>query len=133
MRNALPDDIKPVSTFAYYTGWRMHEILTLRWNQVDLNAQTVRLEPGTTKNDKGRLLILDGDLLETVKAQWERRKVAEIPGQSPTLLCTFVFHRTGHPILDFRDSWKTACKAAGATGRLFHDFRRTEHGPGRHS
>lgn len=125
MRNALLEYFKPVATFAYYTGWRKQEILTLRWNQVDLNARTVRLKPGTTKNDKGRLMILDGELLETVKAQWERRKVAEIPGQSPTLLCPFVFHRNGNAIRDFRDSWVAACKAAGLTGRLFHDFRRT--------
>jgi integrase len=125
LRNALPAYFKPVATFAYYTGWRKQEILTLRWNQVDLNARTVRLEPGTTKNDKGRLIILDGELLETVKAQWEKRKVAEIPGQSPTLLCPFVFHRNGNAIRDFRHCWEAACKAAGLTGRLFHDFRRT--------
>jgi integrase len=125
LRDALPEYFKPVATFAYYIGWRKQEILTLRWNQVDLNARTVRLEPGTTKNDKGRLIILDGELLETVNAQWEKRKVAEIPGQSLTLLCPFVFHRNGKAIRDFRDSWAAACKAAGLTGRLFHDFRRT--------
>jgi integrase len=54
LQNALPEYFKPVSTFAYYTGWRKQEILNLRWNQVDLNARTVRLEPGTTKNDKGQ-------------------------------------------------------------------------------
>ena len=29
MRNALPDYFKPVVTFAYYTGWRKEEILSL--------------------------------------------------------------------------------------------------------
>ena len=90
LRDALPDCLKPVVTFAYYSGWRKQEILSLRWNQVDVNARTVRLEPGTTKNDKGRLLVLDGELLETIQTQWERRKVAEIPGQSPTLLSSCV-------------------------------------------
>jgi integrase len=47
---------RPMSlvTFAYYTGWRKQEILSLKWNQVDLNARTVRLEAGTTKNGAGR-------------------------------------------------------------------------------
>jgi integrase len=124
-RNALPDYFKPVVTFAYYTGWRKQEILSLRWNQVDLNARTVRLDVGTTKNDKGRLVILDGELLEAIQGQWERRKVAEIPGQSPTLLCPFVFHRDGKPIRDFRKAWNKARTETGFAAKMLHDFRRT--------
>jgi integrase len=85
----------------------------------------VRLEPGTTKNDKGRLIILEGELLETIRGQWERRKVAEITGHTTTLLCAYVFHRNGNPIRDYREIWGSACKRAGLSGRLFHDFRRT--------
>jgi len=124
-RAALPEYFKPVVTFAYYTGWRKQEILSLRWNQVDLNARAVRLNAGTTKNDKGRLVILDGELLEAIQGQWERRKVAEIPGQSPTLLCPYVFHRDGHPIRDFRKAWNKARKETGLAGKILHDFRRT--------
>jgi integrase len=124
-RNALPDYFKPVVTFAYYTGWRKHEILSLKWNQVDLNARTVRLDPGTTKNGAGRIVVLDGELLETMQGQWERRKVAEIPGQSPTLLCPYVFHRDGKPIRDFRKAWANARKATGLGAKMLHDFRRT--------
>jgi len=124
-RNALPDYFKPVVTFAYYTGWRKQEILKLRWNQIDLNARTVRLEAGTTKNGKGRVLKLNGELLETIGAQWERRKVAEIPGESPTLLCPYVFHREGKPIRDFRKAWDKARTKTGLTTKTLHDFRRT--------
>lgn len=125
LRNALPDYFKPVVTFAYYTGWRKREILSLRWNQVDLQARTIRLDPGTTKSGEGRTVALDGELLDVIKGQWEKRKVAEIPGQSPTLLCAFVFHRDGKPIGDFRDIWVKACKEAKLPGKVFHDFRRT--------
>jgi integrase len=124
-RGALPDYLQPVATFAYYTGWRKGNILTLRWNQVDLNAQTVRLNPGTTKNDAGQMIILDGELLETFQKQWERRKVVTIPGQSPTLLCPFVFHREGKLIKDPRKAWNKARKATGLTTKIPHDFRRT--------
>jgi integrase len=124
-RNALPEYFKPVVTFAYYTGWRKQEILSLEWNQVDLNGRTVRLDVGTTKNDKGRLIVLDGELLETMQGQWERRKVAEIPGQSPTLLCPYVFHRDGKPIRDFRKAWAKARKETGLAAKILHDFRRT--------
>ena len=60
-----------------------------------------------------------------MQEQWERRKVAEIPGQSPTLLCPYVFHRKGNQIRGFRDLWAKACKEANLGGRVFHDFRRT--------
>jgi len=125
LRTALADDLRPVVTFAYFTGWRKREILSLRWSQVDLAAKAVRLEPGTTKSGEGRSIMLEGELLETMQKQWERRVVVKVPRQSPTLLCSYVFHRKGQPIRDFRYSWETACKATGVSGRLFHDLRRT--------
>jgi integrase len=145
VRNACPDYFKPVVTFAYYTGWRKEEILSLRWSQIDLQAEEIRLEVGTDKNDAGRVIAMDGELLETIKAQWERRKVAAIPGHSPTLLCPYVFHRMGKLIGgkrgDIRDAWHNACVTVGLgqmieveckgkktkkyVGKFFHDFRRT--------
>ena len=124
-RDALPDYLKPVATFDYFTGWRKKEILSLTWNQVDLSAKTVRLEVGETKSDKGRIIVLDGELLERIEAQWERRKVAEIPGQSPTLLCPYVFHKNGKPIGDIRDAWNKARKTTGLKEKIPHNFRRT--------
>src|SRR5262245_37427981 len=32
-----------------------------------------------------------------------------------TALASHVFHREGHPIVDYKDSWFKACKAAGFT------------------
>ena len=51
--------------------------------------------------------------------------MADLPGQSPTLICQYVFHRSGRPIKDFREAWQVACKSVGLEGRIFHDFRRT--------
>ena len=51
----LPEELRSLLTFAYYTGWRIRsEVMSLQWKQVDLHAGVVRLEPGTTKNDEGR-------------------------------------------------------------------------------
>jgi Phage integrase family len=69
VRNAYSDYFRPVVTFAYYTGWRKENILELRWNQVDLDAREVRLNAGTTKNDEGCVIVLDGELLETLQAR----------------------------------------------------------------
>jgi integrase len=125
LREQFAPELQGVLTFGYYTGWRKNEILSLRWNQVDLNNQTVRLDPGTTKSGEGRTVILEGELLELIKQQWERRAIVKIPGTSPTVLCAYVFHRRGKPIKDFYDAWRKACTAAGIQARIFHDFRRT--------
>lgn len=125
MLEALPDYLKPVLSFGYLTGWRKSEIINLKWRQIDMEARTVRLDPGRTKNDKGRVIALGGDLWEIIQGQWEKRKVAEVPGHSPTLLCPYVFHREGKPIKSFRTAWGGACKTTGLAGKLFHDLRRT--------
>jgi integrase len=124
MRRALPEEIRPIITFAYYTGCRKGEILTLRWSQVDLSEQVVRLEPGETKNDEGRTIPLVPELYQLLTIQKETRE-RHYP-ESP-----WVFSRAGKPILEFKGAWETACKAAGlvdAAGepnKLFHDLRRT--------
>jgi integrase len=122
---ALPDYLRPVLSFGYLTGWRKSEIINLKWKQIDMEARTVRLDPGRTKNEKGRVIALEGDLWEIIRTQWEKRKVAEVPGQSPTLLCPSVFHREGKPIKTFRSAWEWACKKTGLAGKLFHDLSLT--------
>jgi integrase len=112
---ALPAHLRPVVIFAYHTGWRKSEILGLTWDRVDLDAATVRLEVGETKNDQGRTIYLDAELQSLLKAQMSSRRLG----------CKYVFHQAGKPVKDFRGTWATACEAAGIQGKLFHDFRRT--------
>jgi len=121
----LPAELRPVLTFAYYTGCRKGEILSLQWLQVDLLEQVVRLEAGTTKNDEARMIPLAPDLHEVLKMQKSIRD-REHPE------CPWVFSRGGDQILDFRGGWEEACKAAGLWNeqtekptKLFHDLRRT--------
>lgn len=115
----LPDDLRPPVTFAYWTGWRIKsEILSLTWAQVDFDAATVRLEPGTTKNQEGRLLYMTTDLRALLEQQWRDHLAL-----SPT--CPLVFHRNGKRIKDIRGSWERACRDAKVMGKIPHDFRRT--------
>ena len=113
---------------AYTFGWRMRsEVLTLERRQLDVEAGTLRLEPGTTKNDEGRLVYLTPELKSLLAAQVERARTLEkklgriIPYVFPRL----TGRRAGERIRDFRKAWATACKTAGVPGRLRHDFRRT--------
>ena len=41
----LPKQAKPIVRFAFLTGWRKSEILSLRSSQVDWDAGEIRLEP----------------------------------------------------------------------------------------
>lgn len=79
VRRRLPENLKPVVTFAYITGWRMKsEILSLQWRQVDFKAGTVRLEPGTTKNQEGRTFIMTPELRATLEAQRAKTEALQL-------------------------------------------------------
>jgi integrase len=59
VRRRLPEDARVACDLAYVFGWRMQsEVLPLEWRHVDLKAATVRLEPGSTKNDDGRTVCI---------------------------------------------------------------------------
>jgi integrase len=57
VRRRLPADLQVAVAIAHTYGWRMQsEVLTLERRQLDLEAETLRLDAGTTKNDDGRLV-----------------------------------------------------------------------------
>ena len=62
LKEALPAYLKPVLTFAYFSGWRRSEIMSLKWSQVNLRESIVRLEPGETKNGEVRTLYMEPEL-----------------------------------------------------------------------
>jgi integrase len=120
LKNELPDYLKPVVTIAYYTGWRKQEILFLGWDQVDLKEGEgkIILEEGTTKNDEGREIYLEGELYETIAFQ---KKIRD--NLYPD--CPYVCFREGKRIKDYYAALRTALQRAGLDKRLLHDFRRT--------
>ena len=120
LRQELPAELRPVLTFAYYTGCRRGEILSLQWSQIDLDARMVRLEPGTTKNDEARNipLSLTPELYETIKMQKATRD--QNWPESP-----WVFSREGKRMLSFKNRWSASCERAERSDKLFHGLRRT--------
>jgi integrase len=115
--------LRPMFRFAYITGWRIRsEVKGIKWPQVDFQAGTVRLEPGTTKNKEGRQFPFTEELRAILEEQWaEHERMKTEKGK----ICPYVFNRKGRPIGEFKRSWKTACDAASLPGRIPHDFRRT--------
>ena len=115
LRMQLPEQLKPVFTFAYFTGWRKGEIMNLKWNQVNLREGIVRLEPGETKNNEGRTLFMEPELWQMMKELHRKRRMD----------CLYVFHLKGKQILDFRKSWDKARSSIAKPALLFHDLRRS--------
>jgi integrase len=129
VRRRLPADLQAAVAIAYTCGWRMQsEVLTLERRQLDLEAGTVRLDPGTTKNDEGRLVYLTPDLKALLAGQVERiRAVERKAGRIIPFLFPYLSGKTrlGQRRRDFRKAWAAACTAAGVPGMHRHDFRRT--------
>lgn len=151
VRRHLPEDLRVAVTIAHTFGWRMQsEVLPLELRQVDLEAGTIRLDPGQTKNDEGRLVYLTPELAGMLREQvgrvmvLMRERSTVIPYLFPHLTGRFA----GQRIRDFRKTWKTACREAMVEGvqgeartkklqalkanpkaglqvMLWHDFRRT--------
>lgn len=120
----LPDYIRPLASVAYFTGWRKGELLSRRWCHVDFEAGWIRLEPGETKNGKGRQFPLIPPLRAVLEEQRRRKLEAELKTGRIVDALFFRFE-SGAPIRCFREVWKSATKRAGVPGRLFHDLRRT--------
>jgi integrase len=123
VREELAPELARVVSVAYITGWRISsEILTRQRHHVDLANGWLRLEPGEGKTGQGRMFPLLPQLRAVLEEQLEdTRKVETSSGR----IIPWLFHRKGEPIVSFRRAWKGACKRAGLTGRIPHDFRRS--------
>jgi integrase len=107
--------LRAVLAVAYNFGLRKGELLGLRVSRVDLDARTIRLLPGTTKNNKGRAVVMTEEV---------RRLVSDcIKGKRPTD-AVFTWP-DGRPVTDFRRTWRCLTKRAGMPELIFHDLRRS--------
>jgi integrase len=115
LRDALPDYLKPLFISGYCTGVRLGELLAWQWEQIDWESGFVTLEAQETKSGHSRAVpILNGDMRRWL--EWSRESAKG---------CSYVFHRNGERIKEFRSTWKNACAKAGVPELKFHDLRRT--------
>lgn len=113
LHDALPPDLRDPVAFLYYSGWRVSEMRSLEWR--DIQGAVGRLDPAKSKNKEGRILPLVGELAEIVGRC----------SQSRLSSCPFVFHRdNGLPVGLFRKSWASALRKSGLGHILVHDLRR---------
>ena len=139
----LPEYLRDAARFAYACGWRKSTVIGLRWEGVDQAAGQIVLPD--SKNGRGRVLAIAGDLVELIKRR-ETARLVETP-DGGFKVADLVFHRKGQPLGDSRRAWHAALFKAGfahtitdAIGKVitrkdgspklvytktFHDTRRT--------
>lgn len=95
------------------TGARQQEIMSLRWQQVDLSTGLIRLEQ--TKSGERRALPLAGHAMELVR---ERSRVRRLDTD-------LLFPSKVDPFkpIDLRTPWVAVLKQAGITDFRWHDLR----------
>jgi integrase len=112
--DALPHYLKDPVDFLYHSAWRVGEMRSLEWRDVD--GDVIRLRPENSKTGRGRTLVLAGELAAIVGRARDARR----------LDCPYVFHDGGQPIGDFRKAWRKALKYADLPrGFIVHDLRRS--------
>lgn len=112
-RESADDRLYPLVATALFTGARKTELMTLKWQDVDLERGVATLHH--TKNGDRRALAITGMAAEALK-EWSkvRRIDSDLVFPSPH----------GKPVFPF-PAWTAAREEAGITDFRFHDLRHT--------
>src|SRR5262249_50178246 len=109
VRRQLAPDLQVAVAIAYTYGWRIQsEVLQLERRHIDLEAATLRLDAGRTKNSDGRVVYLTAELKGLLVAQLgrvdalQRRLRRIVPYLFPYLSGR---RRAGERRRDFRKRW----------------------------
>lgn len=122
--------------FGYNCGWRIAEILKLKWENVYLSDGLIKLRKTQTKNRNSRSLPIFGDIEEIIQRRLEKKTFVKVwntrkngqrinEPENEWSESEFVFHKNGCRVWDFGKKWRKARKEVGLPDKLFHDFRRT--------
>src|SRR4030067_2192507 len=109
--NACDKHLRPIVITALNTGMRKGEILSLKWDNVDLKHGFILLD--ITKNGDRREIPINDTLKATLQGLIRR---LDIP---------FVFYdaATGKPYQNVKRSFYSACRRSGIRDFRFHDLR----------
>jgi len=111
---ASSEHLRPILVVALNTGMRRGEILSLKWEQIDLEVKEIRIE--STKSGKSRIV----DVNSLLSDELEKLKKESRDNQH-----VFLNPRTGKPYGKLQTSFEGACRRAGIKGLRFHDLRHT--------
>ena len=109
---ALPAHLKPIAEFAVSTGLRKHNVLQLKWQNVDLDRAVAWVESSESKSGKPIAVPLSKNALSAVRSQI---------GKNPV----YVFTYQGNPIVTINRTWKKVLRLVGNKDFRWHDLRHT--------
>ena len=111
--NACSDTMKPIVLCALHTGMRREEMLSLKWQEVDLEQRLIRVR--FSKSKKSRYIPVNDQLLEVLKAlpRWDD--------------CEYVFANpdTRNRWFDIKVAWAYTIRRSKVKNFRFHDLRHT--------
>ena len=109
---ACAPHLRPIVITGLCTAMRKAEILSLKWGQVDLGKNTIRVE--RTKSGKPRIIPINSVLLD------ELSRLRQAHGKSEYV---FLDPANAKPMKDVKTAFKAACRRAEIKGVRFHDLR----------
>jgi len=111
--NVCPNHLKPIVITALNTGMRKEEILSLKWDNVDLKNDFILLD--VTKNGERREIPINGTLHDTITSIVRRIDIPHV----------FYDMESSNRYGNIRRSFTTACRKANIRDFHFHDLRHT--------
>src|SRR5262249_33910534 len=106
--------LRPLIEMAVATGMRLEELLSLRWDQVDLDRKEVRLV--ITKSKQPRVVPLSARAVAILAAMRRTHQGSPFVFTNPA---------TGTRFKTIKKAFRTACRRAGVQDFRFHDLRHT--------
>jgi len=112
LMGACAPHLEPIVLTGLCTAMRRSEILSLKWDQVDLCKKTIHVE--RTKSGKSRIIPINSVLLD------ELSRLRQANGKSEHV---FLDPASERPMKDIKTAFRAACRRAGIKGLRFHDLR----------
>jgi integrase len=105
--DAMPTNLQPMLILLYHSGVRVGEAERIEWPAVNLDAATITLLEGETKNDESRILPLSDSLVRLL-SRVKQREGRVFPSKRA-----------------MQAAFPKACAVAKIEGLLVHDLRRS--------
>jgi integrase len=97
---------------AYFSGWRLNEVLNLNREWIKTDLRIAILPAAHHKNKKPKILPLEGEVWEIIE-----RRLAGANEEG------FLFHRSGKKVKSVRKLFDTLCSEIGLEKHVFHSLR----------